>query len=106
MANTSQKVYDLHVERIKDPMRGNYENPAEGIKGHHEMMLTSDICLAYKRNDTFMKCFRKKAEHKTLDWRGHTSSQWMQDCRSNFYWDEFHTDLYPETADNCCAWAS
>jgi len=67
-------VYDLHVKRQQDPLRGNYEDPAEGIKGHHEMMLTSDMCLVYRKDEEFMKCWRNQDHMKTKDWGGHTGS--------------------------------
>jgi len=63
-------MYKLFVERLNDPKRGNYEDPIEGIKGHHEMMLTTDICLVYKKNPTFMKCMNQKDEFSCPDCNG------------------------------------
>lgn len=47
LSRVSADVYELHKERLLDPKRGLYENPEDGVKGHHEMMLTSDMCLVY-----------------------------------------------------------
>lgn len=49
-------LLQLHIERLLDPKRGNYEDPKEGVKGHHEMMLTSDVCLVWKKNKAYGRC--------------------------------------------------
>jgi len=46
----------VQLDRLLDPKRGLMENPVEGIKGHHEMMLSTDICLVYLGNKEFSKC--------------------------------------------------
>lgn len=50
-------IYQRQLERLIDPKRGLYENPEVGIKGHHEMMLSTDMCLAFRENKTLNTCF-------------------------------------------------
>jgi len=57
-----KRIYQRQVERLEDV--GLYENPIEGVKGHHEMMLSTDMCLAYKRNKSFRDC-----EDNVLPWK-------------------------------------
>jgi len=56
LKNEKNPIYARQLERLTDPLRGLYENPEVGIKGHHEMMLTTDMCLAYKKNEMFSIC--------------------------------------------------
>jgi len=60
-------VLKLHKERLLDPKRGLYENPEEGVKGHHEMMLTTDMCLVWKRGITYQECDNNKNEFEIAD---------------------------------------
>lgn len=62
----SYGVYQRQLERLLDPKRGLMENPVEGIKGHHEMMLSTDICLAYMGNREEVKCVRNKENHADM----------------------------------------
>jgi len=60
-------VLKLHKERLLDPKRGLYENPEEGVKGHHEMMLTTDICLVWKRGKKYIDCNKPINEFEIAD---------------------------------------
>lgn len=100
------EIYQRQVERLTDPFKGNQENPLKGIKGHHEIMLSTDMCLAFKANKTLNKCFGNKKPFKVADskWTGLSYSQHMTECRANFWQPEYFSEMFPEDSNNCCAW--
>jgi hypothetical protein len=96
-------VYDVQLEALRDPKRGLYENPKEGIKGHHEMMLTTDMCMAFTRNKRLGYCFGNHKQFNDGDKRGAVKIAHGLECRDNFWRGVDFEDLRGE-GDNCCAW--
>lgn len=69
----SSKIYKAQLEALQDPKRGLFEKPEVGVKGHHEFMLTTDICLAYAKNDNLRNCYNNyRSQHRDNDNRGIT----------------------------------
>ena len=96
-------TYAVQLEALNDPKRGLLEKPEEGIQGHHEFMLTTDMCLAFTRNDELEKCFKNRDPYKTKDFGGMVAAAHRLECRENFWGARDFTQLFPEDAD-CCAW--
>jgi hypothetical protein len=60
----SSTVYTLQETALLDPLRGLYEKPLEGVQGHHEFMLTTDMCMVYTRNTNVGRCFGSRNASK------------------------------------------
>ena len=60
------------------------------------MMLTSDMCLAYKNNVEFVDCKEDKTGNDQIGWQQHG-----QECIQSLF--GLGVDLDPKEV-NCCAW--
>jgi hypothetical protein len=97
------KVYKVQLEALLDPKRGLYEKPIEGIQGHHEFMLTTDMCMAFGRNRNLGNCFGSHKQFNDGDKKGAAKEQHGLECRDNLWRDIDFEDLRGE-GDKCCAW--
>jgi len=77
----SAAFYAAQEAALLDPKRGLFEKPLEGIQGHHEFMLTTDICLAMTRNTAVGNCFSRKGTFGDVDKVDITSTQHGNECR-------------------------
>lgn len=67
---------------------------------HHELMLISDMCLAYRNDEEYYKCLHAHEENSIENIHGWRQVQW--ECGVNLMY-KTGKDLYPQDR-NCCPW--
>ena len=70
------------------------------ITQHHELMLISDMCLAYRNDEEYYKCLHAHEENSIENIHGWRQVQW--ECGVNLMY-KTGKDLYPQDR-NCCPW--
>ena len=71
----------------------------EGITDHKEMMLNTDLCLAYTHNQMPVARDAMSPFEVTADWE-----TWQSGGECRFNEQDKGTHLLADTANGCCAW--